>query len=392
VPSKTDKAGVMLSFYQDNEIAPVHQDTDDLASHFHRRQVLYQQLGLQPSAFRDRRVLEIGPGTGQNSLFVAAHDPSELVLVEPNPAGREAIESTFAPHPRWRDTVTVDARQIERFADPDGFDIVLCEGLVGASGTPDPTALVTSIAANVRPGGSLILTCTDYVAYVSEMLRRLLAFELSGDIEDVGDRTAALTPVFAPHLRSLPGFSRLVPDWIIDTLINPASVGELVSFADIIGYLGDDFEVAATSPRFVTDWTWYKGAARVPDFFNRTALESYWTSLHNFLDCRSQHPPRSVPDNRALMAHSKTLHRQIGEYERRPDVDERDAIVRGVKGLADLCQGMPTHAALAELLLWLESPQLDPSGIAASREFGTWFGRGQTYVSLAHKMKVPTVG
>ena len=73
----------MLSFYRDNAVAPVRQEITDLAAHFARRRVLYQQLGLGAGAFAGRRVLEVGPGTGQNALFLAAQRPAQLVLVEP---------------------------------------------------------------------------------------------------------------------------------------------------------------------------------------------------------------------------------------------------------------------------------------------------------------------
>jgi len=74
----------MLSFYRHHSVAPVRQYTSDLDAHFARRRVLYQQLGIQAVAFTGRGVLEIGPGTGQNALFIAVQNPSQLVLVEPN--------------------------------------------------------------------------------------------------------------------------------------------------------------------------------------------------------------------------------------------------------------------------------------------------------------------
>ena len=378
----------MLSFYRDHSVAPVRQEITDMDAHFARRRVLYQSLGIPVSAFTGRRVLEIGPGTGQNALFVAAQMPSQLVLVEPNPTGRKEISASFEPLPAWREILSIFNLPIEQFQDTQQFDIVLCEGLIGASGHIDPHAFILSIAAHVRPGGLMVLTCVDYIAYLSEMLRRLLGYEISGHLEDVNQRAALLLPIFSPHLQSLHGMSRRFDDWIIDNLINPASVGRLATFDDCLSYLGDGFDVLSTSPRFISDWTWYKQAAMDVNFFNRTALECYWCSLHNFMDYRYAYPPRLESENRTLLACCEDIHHQIGEYERTRDTSIRQRIVVNLYTLQNKLSGnMPAvSAALAEVNEWFAGTAIDIEAVKHSREFGKWFGRGQTYISLVRRL------
>ena len=378
----------MLSFYRDHSVAPVRQEITDLDAHFARRRVLYQQLGITMGAFTGRRVLEVGPGTGQNALFVAAQMPSQLVLVEPNPTGGKEIDASFEPFPAWREILSIHKLPIKQFQDTQQFDFVLCEGLVGASGHPDPLALILAIATHVRPGGLMVITCVDYVAYLSEMLRRLLGHEISGHLKDVTQRTASLLPIFSPHLQSLHGMSRRFEDWIIDNLINPASVGRLVSFDDCLSYLGDRFEVLSTSPRFISDWTWYKKAALDIDFFNRTALECYWRNLQNFMDYRYVYPPRLEAENRTLLARCEDIHHQIGEYERTKDRSVRQQIVVNLHMLQNELSGdMPAvSAALVETHEWLSATSIDVEAIKHSKEFGKWFGRGQTYISLVRRL------
>src|SRR5687768_15470223 len=94
--------GLMLAFYKKENVAPVSQHINDLAAHMHRRETLYKQLGLSPAAFTGTNVLEIGPGTGQNALYIASRAPASLTLVEPNPRGVESIEETFAAFDAWR--------------------------------------------------------------------------------------------------------------------------------------------------------------------------------------------------------------------------------------------------------------------------------------------------
>jgi len=377
----------MLSFYRRHSVAPVRQETSDLDAHFARRRVLYQQLGIPAVVFTGRDVLEIGPGTGQNALFVTAQNPSHLVLVEPNPKGVEEILSNFAPFPVWRDLLSIQELSIEQYRDTRQFDIVLCEGLVGASGQVDAHGLLSCIAAKVRPGGLLVVTCIDYVGYLAEMLRRLLGFEVAGHLENVTQRVAAMLPMFSPHLSSLRGMSRRYDDWIIDNLINPASIGKLIGFEDLLGYLGDDFDVLSSSPRFIVDWTWYKNAALEEGFFNRAALECYRRNLHNFIDYRCVYPPREEAKNHTLSARCEEIHHQIGELERTRDHSVRQQIIVNLRALQqDLSSDLPTvAAALAEMLGWLLASSIDLQSVAHSENFGTWFGRGQTYISFVRR-------
>jgi SAM-dependent methyltransferase len=379
--------GEMLSFYREQGVAPVHQDISDLAAHFRRRQTLYHHLGLLPQAFAGRRVAEVGPGTGHNALFVAACEPAEYVLVEPNPAGREAIAETFAPWAQWRARMSVSPRTAEEFLERDPFDILLCEGLVGASGSGDPAHLVRSLSRNVAAGGVLVLTCTDYTAYVSESLRRFLAVELAPD-GTVGQRSDVLARAFAPHLRSLPGFSRVVEDWVVDTLINPASIARLFSFPEVVDCLAGEFDLYATSPRIVADWTWYKGATLEPDYFNGSAVEAYWRGLHNFLDYRHLLPAREPEENRLLLASCKQVHDAIGTYDQGRSDAQRSAVLNEVSNLYGLCSSLPgVRAALEEFLSWSHG-EVTVERVAESPAFGPWFGRGQTYLSLVRRKPV----
>ncbi|SVE28106.1 uncharacterized protein METZ01_LOCUS480960, partial [marine metagenome] len=74
-----------LDYYLEKNISPVEQDISDFGRHLDRREALYRSLGIYSNAIKGKRVLEVGPGSGQNSLHLAHSMPEELVLVEPNP-------------------------------------------------------------------------------------------------------------------------------------------------------------------------------------------------------------------------------------------------------------------------------------------------------------------
>lgn len=57
-----------LEYYGEHEISPVRQDLSDINLHFAKREKLYRQLGLPGIAFEGKKILEVGPGSGYNTL------------------------------------------------------------------------------------------------------------------------------------------------------------------------------------------------------------------------------------------------------------------------------------------------------------------------------------
>ena len=382
---KKIETGKMLAFYKEKNIAPVSQIITDLSKHFHRRSTLYKQMGISPSDFSGKKVIEIGPGTGQNSLHIASLKPAIITLVEPNPTGVKGITELFDKYPSEQKYVSLEYSSIEEFSSEFKYDLVLCEGLIGASGHPDPAQLVSSIAKHVSPGGTIVLTSIDYPAYLAEMLRRLIGHEMTRDIKDFESKVDLICDVFEPHLRFLPGMSRNSRDWAIDNLINPASVSHLVTFPGLVEILSDlGFSVSGTSPRFIADWAWYKDAALELDFFNRSALRSYWVNAHGFIDYKNTYSPRSEESNKQLEGMCKKIHLAISVYEVSNDQTLRSSILDDIVELSEsLKTDMPfVYDALKEVLLWISETSIDPDKIKKSTGFGSWFGRSQTYVAF----------
>ena len=66
-----------LNFYGEHHISPVKQDVDDFAVHLKRRQKLYRQCGIPVMTFRRASILEVGPGSGYNTLAFFAWKKNE---------------------------------------------------------------------------------------------------------------------------------------------------------------------------------------------------------------------------------------------------------------------------------------------------------------------------
>ncbi len=295
----------LLDFYKKHRISPVNQDVTDLPAHFSRRAHLYRSLGIPPMAVRGALVLEVGPGSGENALYTLSLQPGDYVAVEPNHVAAEAARARLGA---GADVVEV---RIEDYEPGVRFDLVLCEGLLGLCGS-DPRALLEAVVRHVAPGGVLVITCIDAISDHAEVLRRAMAQQMIDRSAPLADQVAVLRPVFAPHLATLKGMTRSVDDWIIDNLLNPASIGPTFSIPEACEALDGRFEVLGCSPRFLMDWRWYKDAK--PG--NQWAIDAYWQQAHNLYDYRRVDQPESEAENRRFMKRCLDIRDDLGCYER----------------------------------------------------------------------------
>ncbi len=376
----------LLEFYQRHGISPVRQDIQDLQAHFARRAALYRHLGILPGFLRGRTVLEFGPGSGFNSLYTASLEPARYVLVEANPRGVDDIREVFSDYPALAERIEVVCERADDYTSSAPFDFVFCEGMLALAGVPDPGQLLRTVAEHSAPGGVLVITCIDAVSDFPEILRRFVAQLLIDPANDLADHVQKLLPVFAPHLDTLAGMSRRQDDWIIDNLLNPASIGPLLSIPDAISTLDGEFDVFGASPRFLTDWRWYK-AIGADGRFNELAIDQYWANLHNLLDYRQLSSPRDPSDNQRLCDACVTVRRAVQQYERDRDRRVLTVILAGLDVIVTIVRAFSaeTADALAELRDVLARPSLDANEVAASRRFGPWFGRGQQYLSFSRQ-------
>jgi SAM-dependent methyltransferase len=377
----------LVDFYRRHGISPVRQDISNLQAHFTRRSGLYRHLGLLPSFLRGRSVLEIGPGSGFNSVFTATLEPSRYVLLEGNPAGVADIERLFSEFPVLRERIEIASALVEDYNSGERFDFVLCEGMLALAGVADPAALLRTVAEFVAPGGVLVITCIDAISDFAETLRRLCGQLLIDPGDPLDAQAASLTAVFGPHLASLPGMSRRHDDWVIDNLLNPASIGPYLPIPDAIAALHAEFEFFAASPHYGTDWRWYKSLTPGATRYNELGTEQYWETAHNLLDCRRLFPPRDPLANRQLYAQCMATRDLIREYEKTRDVGVVSSI-RARLGEAERSVRAFSHDiadAVKDVSALVQRVPPDAQAVAASPRFGPWFGRGQQYLSFSRR-------
>jgi SAM-dependent methyltransferase len=130
---------------------------------------------LDRAVASDARIVEVGCGTGQMSLFLARADR----LVVGADLARPSLLLAAKAARRFRvDRVQFVETDLNRPGlQPAAFDVVYCSGVLHH--TPDPRSAFASIARLARPGGVIIVGLYNALARVPLRLRRIIA-RLSG--------------------------------------------------------------------------------------------------------------------------------------------------------------------------------------------------------------------
>jgi 2-polyprenyl-3-methyl-5-hydroxy-6-metoxy-1,4-benzoquinol methylase len=371
-----------LDYYRRHGINPVRYEMADLRRHLDRRESLYRTLGITPLTLRGATVLEVAPGTGQNSLHVARLEPATLTLVEPNSAAVRDICALYATPGLSPTRPELVESRLEEYEPGDTFDLVICENWLGHSA--HERKLLRKLGRLVADRGLLVVTTVDPVGALPNVLRKALALRLGDPAAPFAERTAVLCEAFGPHLRTLPAMTRTATDWVQDNVMNPAFLGVILPIPTVLADLGGRFDVLGSSPRFAADWRWFKSLCGEGREFNEHVLCEYHQSLHNFFDHRRVLAPRDPDANRAFEAAAWDLAERVGDLERSATGQAVRALVDSVQRVLAGMTDLPGEwsAALGEFLDVFADTNLTPDRVAGMERFCGLFGRETVYLSL----------
>jgi ubiquinone/menaquinone biosynthesis C-methylase UbiE len=373
-----------LDYYGSNEIIPVRQDTGNLPLHIARRRSLYRHLGLQPFAFRGRRIIEFGPGTGDNALFIASCLPESYVLVDGNPASICAIEDKLERGLLPRDRVKCCQSEILNYPKDACFDVVLCEGVV--AGQPETEKFLSHVASFAAPEGILVITTMSATGLLAELCRRVLKPVFGARFPGHVQLVEELAVFFGPDLRSLPGMSRLHVDWVLDQILHPWPKQITFTIPEAITTLGSEFDVLGTSPSFIQDWRWYKSIPLHSQSWNDVAIEEYNLWAGYLLDYRID------PGSKGLVSPLDLEPACQAALQIQNRIWSGDAVsmipefITALKEIHDrIASTMPeTATSITDFCAGL-SDLLAGNREANFGSFRPWFGRSQQYISFSRK-------
>jgi len=367
-----------VDFYRQNNISPVSQDISDLGRHFQRRASLFLTLGILPRLVSGQSVLEFGPGSGHNALYTANLAPAKYILVDGNPKGVAETKNRLAHQPV--ETLEVVLSLFEEFHSSIAFDLVWAEGCLPHQ--VDAISLVQHMATFVGPGGCLVVTTVDAISLLPEILRRLVKDIHCEKEASLEAQLKTLVPIFEPHLKTLQGRSRPVEDWIVDNILQPFEEVELFSLPQAIQCLSSEFDVYGLSPKFTTDWRWYKDIVGDNRQFNQNTLAAYYRQNLNFLDYRFEYPPHSALFGRTLAQACATVWSCMKKIQKTGQ--GWGAMWEALEAVALLieAQAPQTAVAVREASQWIQGGAKAGETL---QHFPLWWGRGQQYISFVRK-------
>jgi len=373
-----------LSYYGEQGIIPVHQDTSDRELHYARRRALYRQLGIAPLLMRGSRILEFGPGTGDNALYLSFCEPELCVLVDANAASLEAVSDKLARGLLDGSCFECHRNDIREYRDARQFDLVLCEGVV--PGQQDPESFLRHVASFAAVDGIVVCTTMSSPSLLAEVCRRVIKVVLASRIGCHDGLLAELTSFFEPDLLMLPGMSRRHEDWVLDNILHPWPARFTFTIPEAIDSLDSDFDVLGTSPTFVQDWRWYKSIPRDSRTWNDVAREEYRRWELYFIDYRLA-PSAPVPaisgELDAACSRALDVQRGIWQGNSVGEIPRFSATLREIENI--IADPAPeTARAIRDYLVGLDKlMQGDFQPDFGS--FRSWFGRGQQYVSFSRR-------
>ncbi len=375
-----------LDYYKKHKISPVAQDITDIRRHFERRNALYRQCGLPSTFIKGKSVLEVGPGTGHNSLFTNAMKPQKYVMVDGNPSSIQALNTLMNEYFEDLSNCEIIESDFESFSYIEKFDLVLAEGIIPT--LKNPKGFLQMVAENTKPGGVVLITCMDHVSWLSEILRKVAGrLLLDGKELNEQEKLEKLRPFFAPHLASLSGMSRSVDDWIYDNILQP-TLGELLSIEDAINSLFSEFDFHGSSPNFFVDPRWYKNIYGDQERINELAIESFRKNIHNLLDYRYTFDPIEESTGKKIASLCQAIFELViliqNEGNHKNTIAELNT---RIQELITLVSGFSENTAdsLRDFSSGLEEYLKGRPFPSTLDKFGSWFGRGQQYVSFIRK-------
>lgn len=370
-----------IDFYKKHNICPVLNNIDPLF--LKKRAALYFQLGICPSFLKDRTILEFGPGNGINSLYTNSLGPKEYVLVDANPTSLENCKKHFNDSFENHDNYSLVNSLVDEFQTEQKFDLVLCEGLIPHQ--HNPTSCAKHAASFTKTGGLFVLTCHDFLSFLSEQLRCFISYISVNKEWGFDQKVDQITKQLSPHFTTLKSMNRKHRDWVIDNVMQLEHWTEtpLFSVHDAIETFKEDFIPFGSSPRFINDLRWYKDLTSENEFLlNEHALEKYWKNVHNLIDYRFEFPERDASANKELYQMSINVKKLTSNYLNEPSNSNGEAIIALLQEIRGSVEEFSKETAKS-IECYIENlNRVFNNEPAQFTHFQNWWGRGMQYLSL----------
>lgn len=374
-----------LKYYGEYNISPERQNIDDIELHYARRNKLYRQCGLPEIAFRGAEMLEVGPGSGYNTLAYFHWGCKHIDLIEANPQGIKDMGMLFAEKKISQDKYEVFDCLIENYNTNKRYDIIVAEGFM-----PDidnQKEVVDKLKELTNEKGVIVITCVDKVDFFIESMKRLVGVILTRQVPSYEEKLKFLIDLFKPQLAKLRGMSKLPEDWVKDIILNPViNNGIELGLGQAIHYFQEDFEILGTSPQMFTDYSWSKD---IWYDYKKDYLEQFDRKRLSLLMANMPEVILPSDDARFLVKCFEDIKDAEAEYENTLDMKNISDIVGIMESIESLLRQyfaddfMNVFYEIKDVLRSLQKGENVDMGNYPN--FFKAFGRTQQYISFVRK-------
>ncbi len=288
VPTKPSSP--LSDYYASVKLSPVEHDIASAESfrlHENKRRNLFEHcLSLPFAVLRGARVLEFGPGSGENAVVAARHGAT-LTLVEPLDYLIEKLRHKFDQHGLAGAIHEIHHDTVENFKTDLTHDLVIAEGFIHF--LDNPPAMIGKIAAFVAPGGFLILSVVHPVGTFVEVMKKFflrLAIQATGAKGAAAEMKCAKS-IFGEDFAKI-NHSRSFESWAGDTILNPLyNKKACLGLEEAMRELPPDFALYSSWPNYLNrdDMVWHK-ALKTRQQIRTATLDSYYARLPHFIDSK----------------------------------------------------------------------------------------------------------
>jgi ubiquinone/menaquinone biosynthesis C-methylase UbiE len=180
----------------------------------------YFLMGLTPSDFNNKSILELGSGTGYNAYYLIKKcNVKKITFVEKNYNSLKKLKKNLANFKN----VKIKNENINSYKDKKKYDFVICENTI--DNFLNPSVLLKKMMKWCKAGGGggrIIINFGDNYGTFSTKLRYLYALMLiqQKNVSDFQSRLELLTKVFKKDLSFLSKNVRNVNKWVLDNILN----------------------------------------------------------------------------------------------------------------------------------------------------------------------------
>lgn len=179
------------------------------------RKAILKELNLPSLLFKEKKLLEIGAGTGENSLYYAMMG-ADVTIVEPNELSCKRTEELFESYSYGITIINQSLFEMDQTIFKE-FDIVISEGVLHH--TFDTMNALNIVLSNVSNETIVMVSIPEYHGWYKRNLQRLLISELSNSEEEI---VLNSKKYFQNHVDRAKKYGlREEKNIIYDTFVNP---------------------------------------------------------------------------------------------------------------------------------------------------------------------------